>query len=116
MVDPQAGSAHEVYVEAVLSAVEQVPPGRATTYGLLAEVLAETLGRGGPRTVAAVLAQVGGSVPWWRVVRADGSLPTDLADRAREAYLGEGTPMRASGAVDLKRAIWFPADVHSLEP
>lgn len=116
MDDARPDAAHEVYLEAVLTAVEQVPPGRATTYGLLAEVLHEGLGRGGPRTVAAVMARVGGSVPWWRIVRADGSLPTDLADRARPEYLREGTPLRTSGAVDLKEAIWLPPEIHRPTP
>jgi alkylated DNA nucleotide flippase Atl1 len=37
----------EDYVEAVLALVEQVPPGRVTTYG----ALAEAVGSGGPRQV-----------------------------------------------------------------
>ena len=43
------------------------------TYGLIAEVLAERLGRGGPRQVGHVLAGSGGAVPWWRVVNASGA-------------------------------------------
>jgi alkylated DNA nucleotide flippase Atl1 len=34
----------EEYVERVLSLVEQVPPGRVTTYGLIAEVVAVARG------------------------------------------------------------------------
>lgn len=100
----------EDYVEAVLSIVEQVPEGRATTYGLIAEVLHEALGRGGPRNVAAVMARYAGGVPWWRIVRADGSLPQVLADEARQEYLGEGTPLRPSGVVDLEQAVWLPPE------
>lgn len=48
--------AEEEYGEAVLAIVDLVPEGRATTYGLIAEVLHEQLGRGGPRNVAAVMA------------------------------------------------------------
>ena len=40
----------EAYVEAVLSAVEQIPPGRVASYGDLAELV----GTGGPRLVGAV--------------------------------------------------------------
>ena len=58
----------EDYAELVLSAVEQIPPGRVATY----EDIAEIVGRGGPRQVGHVMAQFGGGVPWWRVVRADG--------------------------------------------
>ncbi|MGI9156517.1 MAG: MGMT family protein [Marmoricola sp.] len=96
----------EEYVEQVLSLVEQVPPGRATTYGLIAEALG-----GGPRQVGNVLAREGGGVPWWRVVRADGSLPPSHQGRAREEYLVEGTPMRPSGSIDIREAVWFPPDL-----
>ena len=106
----------EEYIEGVLSMIEQVPSGRATTYGLIAEALQERLGRGGPRTVASVMRFYSGPVTWWRVVRADGSLPTELADRARQEYLGEGTPLRPSGVVDLQRAVWLPPDIHNPEP
>lgn len=96
----------EEYVEQVLSIVERVPPGRVTTYGLIAE----TLRRGGPRQVGAVMAAYGGSVPWWRVVRADGSLPDSHLPVARQEYLAEGTPLRTSGSVDLRAAVWWPED------
>lgn len=103
---------HEVYVEAVLALVEQVPAGRVTTYGLIAEAV----GRGGPRQVGAVMASYGGAVPWWRVVRADGSLPPSHDAEARQAYLQEGTPLRPSGSVDLRAAIWLPPDIHRRTP
>jgi alkylated DNA nucleotide flippase Atl1 len=94
------------YVERVLGLVEQVPPGRVTTYGLIAECI----GSGGPRQVGAVMATYGGPVPWWRVVRADGSLPDSHGPEARQAYLAEGTPLRPSGAVDIRAAVWLPED------
>lgn len=104
------GSAdHEDYVEQVLTIVEAIPRGRVTTYGLIAEAV----GRGGPRQVGNVMAQYGGSVTWWRVVRADGSLPDFKDLTAREAYLEEGTPLRPSGSVDIKKAVWVPPDIHS---
>ncbi len=95
------------YVEAVLSLVEQVPRGRATTYGAIADALLDEYG-GGPRQVAAVMARHGSPVPWWRVVRADGSLPAWLADEARQAYLEEATPLLPSGAIRLRVAFWQP--------
>ena len=94
------------YVEQVLSIVERVPPGRVTTYGLIAEAL----GSGGPRQVGAVMATYGGPVPWWRVVRADGSLPGSHVPVAHQEYLAEGTPLRPSGTVDLRAAVWLPED------
>jgi alkylated DNA nucleotide flippase Atl1 len=96
------------YVEQVLSIVERIPPGRVTTYGLIADALVESLGRGGPRQVGAVMASYGGPVPWWRVVRADGSLPDSHGPEAHQEYLAEGTPLRASGSVDIRAAVWLP--------
>ncbi|KQZ75002.1 MGMT family protein [Nocardioides sp. Root151] len=100
---------NEEYVEAVLQYVERVPRGRVTTYGAVADVVGEVLGIGGPRLVGNVMAMHGGPVPWWRVVRADGSLPPSHQDEARQCYLEENTPMRPSGKVDLKAAFWQPA-------
>ena len=80
--------------------VEQVPPGRETTYG----ALADAVGVGGPRQVGRVMSRYGGSVPWWRVVRADGRLPDCHDGEAARLHLVEGTPMRPSGLVDLAAA------------
>ncbi len=94
----------EEYVEAVLVVVERIPRGRVTTYGAIAEVV----GQGGPRRVGRVMSEFGGPVPWWRVVRADGSLPPSHGDEARAHYLEEGTPLRSSGRMDMAAAYWQP--------
>lgn len=94
----------EEYVEAVLSLVERVPAGRVTTYG----ALADAVGHGGPRLAGRVMALHGGSVPWWRVVRADGS-PAPCHDGEAAALLrAEGAPLRPSGRIDLEQALWLP--------
>jgi len=96
--------ADEEYVEAVLSLVEQVPAGMVTTYGALAAVVGS-----GPRLVGNVLARHGGPVPWWRVVRADGTLPPSHQGEARHRYREEGTPLRRDGVrVDLRVCLWRP--------
>lgn len=97
----------EEYAEAVLAVVERIPWGRVTTYGAIADALFDEYG-GGPRQVGSVMARHGGPVPWWRVVRADGTLPPSHGEEARQAYLEEATPLRSSGAVDLRRALWVP--------
>ena len=102
LIDP------DEYVELVLRCVEQVPRGRVTTYGAIAEVVGEVAGGGGPRQVGSIMASHGGPVPWWRVVRADGSLPPSHDGEARQAYLEEATPLRPSGRVDLGRAFFRP--------
>lgn len=100
----------EAYVESVLTIVEQIPWGRATTYGLVADAV----GRGGPRQVGRVMAMYGAGVPWWRVVRADGSLPESHQREAVAHYHEEGTELRGSIAdaaslrVDLTVAVWAP--------
>lgn len=102
--------ADERYVEQVLSLVEQIPPGRACTYGLIAEAV----GRGGARGVGRVMAMYGAPVPWWRVVRSDGSLPESHKRSALGHYREEGTPLkgdlRDAGTlrVDLSACIWEP--------
>lgn len=102
----------EEYVELVLRCVESVPRGRVTTYGAIAEVVGAVVGGGGPRQVGSVLAQHGGPVPWWRVVRADGSLPPSHQGEAQQCYLEEGTPLRSPAAggtrVDLRAAFVRP--------
>ncbi len=105
----------EAYEELVLRCAERVPRGRVTTYGAIADAVGRVLGRGGPRQVGAVLAREGAAVPWWRVVRADGSLPPSHDDRARQAYLEEGTPLRPGGAVDLRAALWVPPPLDPLD-
>jgi methylated-DNA-protein-cysteine methyltransferase-like protein len=87
--------------EEILRKVRLLPPGSVTTYG--------DLSPGAPRFAGAVLAACDDpSVPWQRVVRADGSLAK--GERQRGLLLTEGTPMRGS-RVDLERA-WV--DVRAL--
>lgn len=75
-----------------------MPPGRVTTYGDLAP--------GAPRQAGAVLADChDASVPWQRIVRADGSLAK--GERQRRLLEAEGAPFRGD-RVDMPRA-WVPA-------
>jgi alkylated DNA nucleotide flippase Atl1 len=98
------------YAERVLEVAELIPPGRVMTYG----DVAEWLGEGGPRQVGHAMALYGGAVPWWRVVRSDGTLLSGHELRALAQYRTEGTPLReaarsADGHVprlDMKRARW----------
>ena len=94
----------EDFTEAVLEFVEQVPPGRVVTYGLIADHLQ----RGGARQVGRVMSLDGAAVPWWRVVRADGSLPPHLMVDAQKAWADERTPVKR-GRVDVPAAIWLDA-------
>src|SRR5690606_20653950 len=87
-----AADVDEAYLEAVLDLVAEVPPGRVMTYGSIAEVLVDSLGRGGPRQVGQVLARAGSDVPWWRVVNAAGRPPAHKRDLALRLLADEGCP------------------------
>jgi methylated-DNA-protein-cysteine methyltransferase related protein len=81
----------------VLRRVRAVPEGRVTTYGDLAP--------GAPRFAGAVLSACHDeSVPWQRIVRADGSLPK--GERQRRLLDAEGVPFRGA-RVDMREA-WVP--------
>jgi alkylated DNA nucleotide flippase Atl1 len=96
----------EEYIEAVLSAVEQIPPGQVASYGDIAEFIAGTQGiGGGPRQVGSVMSHYGGAVCWWRVVRADGRPADGLVERALEHLIAEGAPIRGDRVV-MNQARW----------
>jgi methylated-DNA-protein-cysteine methyltransferase-like protein len=83
----------------VLERIRRVPKGHVTTYG--------DLSPGAPRFAGQVLAACHDpSVPWQRVVRADGSLAK--GDQQRGLLEGEGVPFRGT-RVDMDAA-WIPAD------
>ncbi|HEX2073790.1 MAG TPA: MGMT family protein [Geodermatophilus sp.] len=86
--------------EAVFDAVEQIPPGRVSTYGAIGRLVGV-----GPRRVARALATGGGAVPWHRVVRADGTVAEPVRVRQLELLAGEGVPLRG-GRVDLAAVGW----------
>ncbi|MFI5832247.1 MGMT family protein [Micromonospora sp. NPDC051300] len=95
------------YVEAVLALVERIPPGRAMSYGAVADALAERSGRASARLVGSIMARHGGGVPWHRVVNATGRLPPGHEREARARLLAEGCPLRGD-RVDLAVAAWSP--------
>ena len=89
----------EDYVEAVLAAVEQIPPGQVASYGDVAELV----GRGGPRQVGTIMSRYGSGVPWWRVVRADGRPVVGLEEQALSRLRAERVPLRGD-RVDMRQA------------
>lgn len=103
------------YLEAVLDLVATIPAGRVMTYGAVAEVLRERLGRGGPRVVGQVMARAGGGVPWWRVVNAAGEPPAGYRSEALALLREEGCPLTDDERADdvaarvvVRRALWWP--------
>ncbi|WP_432940267.1 MGMT family protein [Kribbella sp. CA-253562] len=95
----------EEYVEAVLQAVESIPPGRVATYGDIAAYV----GQGGPRQVGAIMREYGGGVPWWRVIRASGVPADEVVDDQLQLLRGDGVRV-TNGKVDLRKARWEPKD------
>jgi methylated-DNA-protein-cysteine methyltransferase-like protein len=86
--------------DAVLERIRAIPPGFVRAYG--------DVSPGAPRFAGAVLhACKDPSVPWHRVVRADGSLAKGARQRA--LLEAEGVPFRGE-RVDL-RAARLPADL-----
>lgn len=70
----------------ILACVESIPAGRVMSYGDVAEYV----GASSPRIVGRVLAMDGGTVPWHRVLRSDGTLAEHLYDEQRQRLLSEG--------------------------
>jgi alkylated DNA nucleotide flippase Atl1 len=90
----------------VLAVIRRIPSGRVLTYG---DVAALAEGDATARDVGQVLLHHGEreEVPWWRVLRADGTPPPHLLDRQLGLLRSEGTPLAPSGAaVDLHAALW----------
>jgi alkylated DNA nucleotide flippase Atl1 len=89
----------EDYVDRVLAAVDQIPPGQVASYGDIAELV----GWGGPRRVGQVMARHGAAVAWWRVVRSDGRAAAHLEQEALATLAAESTPI-ARGRVQMRQA------------
>jgi alkylated DNA nucleotide flippase Atl1 len=87
--------------EAVFDAVEQIPPGRVSTYGAVGRLIGI-----GPRRVARALSGGGGgAVPWHRVVRADGTAAEPVRVEQLARLAAEGVPVR-DGRVVLAAVGW----------
>lgn len=82
----------DLLVERVLTAVDQVPPGRVVSYGDLAELVGT-----GPRQVGAVMRHHGAAVTWWRVTNSYGDLPPHLRDEAFARWSEEGIAVKPNG-------------------
>jgi methylated-DNA-protein-cysteine methyltransferase related protein len=78
----------------VLERVREIPEGFVRTYG--------DVSPGAPRFAGSVLFECDEpDLPWWRVVRADGSLAKGARQRA--LLVAEGVPFRAA-RVDMEAA------------
>jgi methylated-DNA-protein-cysteine methyltransferase related protein len=99
------------YRERVFEIVRRIPEARVMTYGQLAEILGEGYTA---RTVGFVMHSADPSVPWQRVINAQGAcstgrviVPPDLQQRMLES---EGVVFDAKGRCDLSRYRWTPEE------
>jgi alkylated DNA nucleotide flippase Atl1 len=95
---------------AILACVAAIPPGSVMTYGDVAEYCglrsARQVGRALARAEPDASVSDGSlEVPWWRVLRADGTLPEHLFTEQRQRLLAEGVRFR-DDRVDLPRHRW----------
>jgi methylated-DNA-protein-cysteine methyltransferase-like protein len=80
--------------DAVIARIRDTPPGFVRAYG--------DVSPGAPRFAGTVLSGCDDqTVPWWRIVRADGSLAK--GDRQRALLEAEGVPFRGA-RVDMRVA------------
>ena len=86
--------------EAVFDVVERIPPGRVSSYSAIGRLVGV-----GPRRVARALSAGGAAVPWYRVLRADGTAADPVRVRQLELLAGEGVPIR-NGRVDMSAVAW----------
>jgi alkylated DNA nucleotide flippase Atl1 len=86
-------SNHDPRAQRILSRIRGIPKGQVRTYG--------DIDPRAPRLVGRVLHDTDEDVPWYRVVRSDGSLAK--GNRQRELLLAEGVPMKGN-RVDLRLA------------
>lgn len=99
------------YRERVFEIVRRIPKGRVMTYGQLAALLGEGYTA---RTVGYVMHASDETVPWQRVINAQGGcstrrvvLPEDLQQKMLEA---EGVVFDSKGRCDLERYRWTPEE------
>lgn len=94
-------------IDDVRDAVRVIPAGSVASYG----DLAEQIGVGARQVGHAMSMITDESVPWWRVVHADGTPASCHNGRAAALLRSEGTPMnRSRVAMDLARTnrSWAP--------
>ena len=98
--------------ERVRQVVAQIPSGQLATYGQIAELIGAY---GCARQVGWALRRLAlpSTVPWHRVVNAQGRISMSLSREGsdwiqRELLVAEGIPVDAEGKLPLARYRWLP--------
>jgi methylated-DNA-protein-cysteine methyltransferase-like protein len=94
-VAPRAKSASGSFPEAVLRAVRAIPRGEVRSYSQVALYAGRP---GAARGVGHELKELTSpSVPWWRVIRADGTLAPSVAQEQARRLRAEGVEVTQRG-------------------
>ena len=100
----------------VLQAVCRIPRGQLATYGQIADLIGVY---GCARQVGWALRRLKlpSTVPWHRVVNAQGRISMSLSREGsdwmqRELLMAEGIPVDAEGRLPLRQFLWHP-DAHA---
>ena len=91
------------WAQAIYAIVARIPEGRVSTYGTIARM---TPVPRGARGVGSAMARCAATIPWWRVVAAQGRLTAPDAGLQREILSSEGVPFLPDGRVDLASVLW----------
>lgn len=89
----------------IVEVIRSIPYGRVISYGRVAELAGCPRSGADARRVARVLHSMSGkySLPWWRVVKKDGSIGLrEASDLQRRLLEEEGVGFLPSGAADLE--------------
>ncbi|MDX1531009.1 MAG: methylated-DNA--[protein]-cysteine S-methyltransferase [Rhodothermales bacterium] len=108
--DAPSAAGRSDFFERVYAVVAEIPPGRVTTYGHVAEHLGM---KRSARTVGwALKAAAGTDLPCHRVVNRRGALTGRLhfetPDAMEERLRAEGVAFNDDGEVVLERHLWVP--------
>ena len=88
----------------VYKIVAKIPSGRVVSYGQIARMLGHP---GAARTVGWALSACPDSLPWQRVVKADGTIAGGgFAELRRAMLLEEGVPFLTDGRIDMRACEW----------
>lgn len=91
----------EQTLEQVRAVVASIPPGRVLGYGDVAELA----GLRSARLVGRILAEDSADLPWYRVLRSNGTTAEHLRHRQLELLRTEGV-LAAGNRVDMRRYRW----------
>ncbi|TWF93283.1 MGMT family protein [Saccharopolyspora dendranthemae] len=87
--------------ERVRAVVESIPPGRVLSYGDVAELA----GLRSPRLVGRIMSEDTADLPWYRVLRSNGTVADHLRHRQLELLRAEGV-LAQDGRVNMRHYRW----------